>query len=98
MFIVSISLIGSTLPSTWITLGSSKHLTTSKIESVSLICDKNLFPNPSPLLAPFTKPAISTNSIIACVILSESYIFPRTSNLSSGTGTTPTFGSIVQNG
>ena len=43
-------------------------------------------------------PAISTNSIIACVVFSGLYIFVNTSNLSSGTGTTPTFGSIVQNG
>ena len=66
--------------------------------STSLICDKNLFPNPSPLLAPFTNPAISTNSIIACVTFSGLYIFAKLSSLSSGTGTTPTFGSIVQNG
>ena len=29
--------------------------------STSLICDKNLFPRPSPLDAPLTKPAISKN-------------------------------------
>ena len=58
------------LPSTCTILGSSKHLTTSQIASTSLICDKNLFPKPSPLLAPFTNPAISTNSIIACVTFS----------------------------
>ena len=95
---VSISLTGSIFPSTWTMLESSKHLTTSHIASVSRICDKNLFPSPSPLLAPFTNPAISTNSITACVVFCGWYIFVNTSNLSSGTGTTPTFGSIVQNG
>jgi len=79
-------------------LGSSKHLTTSNILSTSLICDRNLFPKPSPLLAPFTRPAISTNSITACVTFSGLYIFAKLSNLSSGTGTIPILGSIVQNG
>jgi len=92
------SLNGFTLPSTCITFGSSKHLTTWQIASTSLMCDKNLFPNPSPLLAPFTNPAISTNSTIAFVILAGLYILARLSILSSGTATTPTFGSIVQNG
>ena len=69
-FIVSISLTGSMLPSTCTTFVSSKHLTTWIILSTSLIWDKNLLPSPSPLLAPFTKPAISTNSITACVIFS----------------------------
>ena len=32
--------------------------------SVSRILAKNLLPKPSPLDAPFTKPAISTNSIV----------------------------------
>ena len=96
--IVSISLIGFTFPSTCTTFESSKHLTTSTIASVSLICDKNLFPNPSPLLAPFTRPAMSTNSITACVVFSGLYISVNLSSLSSGTATTPTFGSIVQNG
>ena len=97
-FIVSISLNGFTLPSTWTTLESSKHLTTSTIASVSRMCDKNLFPNPSPLLAPLTSPAISTNSITACVVFSGLYISVNLSSLSSGTATTPTFGSMVQNG
>ena len=45
---VSISLIGSIFPSTWIILPSSKHLTTSTIASTSRMCDKNLLPKPSP--------------------------------------------------
>ena len=97
-FIVSISLIGLTEPSTWTTFESSKHLTTSTIASVSLIWDKNLFPNPSPLLAPFTNPAISTNSTTAGVVFWGLYISVNFFNLSSGTATTPTFGSIVQKG
>ena len=64
-FIVSISRTGFTVPSTWVTFESSKHLTTCTIASTSRICDKNLFPSPSPLLAPLTNPAMSTNSIIA---------------------------------
>ena len=35
---------------------------------VSLIFDKNLFPRPSPLLAPLTKPAISTISTVADIV------------------------------
>ena len=58
-FIVSISLIGSTLPSTWTTFSSLKHLTVWTIASTSLMWDKNLFPNPSPFEAPLTNPAIS---------------------------------------
>ena len=60
--IVSISLKGFTLPSTCVMLASSKHLTTCTIASTSLICDKNLLPSPSPFDAPFTSPAMSTNS------------------------------------
>ena len=69
-FITSTSLMGSTEPSTWIMLLSSKHLTTSTIASVSLICDKNLLPNPSPWLAPLTNPAISVNSNVVGIVLS----------------------------
>ena len=43
----------------------SKHLTTCIIASTSLIWDKNLLPKPSPLLAPLTSPAMSTNCICA---------------------------------
>ncbi len=48
--------------------------------------------------APFTRPAISTNSITAGVTFLEWYISPRSFILSSGTETTPTLGSIVQKG
>ena len=32
--------------------------------STSLICERNLLPKPSPLEAPFTKPAISTKVML----------------------------------
>src|SRR6188768_2870778 len=59
---------------------------------------RNWLPNPSPLLAPFTRPAMSTISIVVgttrCGFTSDSSLF----SLSSGTVITPTFGSIVQKG
>ena len=94
----SISLIGSTFPSTWIIFGSSKQRTTSHIASTSRICERNWFPNPSPLLAPFTSPAISVNENDVGTILLGLTISTILSNLSSFTSTTPTFGSIVANG
>ena len=39
--------------------------------STSRICDKNLFPSPSPSDAPFTSPAISTNSMTVGIIFCE---------------------------
>ena len=89
---------GSTLPETWITSLSSKHLTTWTIASTSLIFDKNLFPKPSPLLAPFTNPAISTNSIFVGIIFWLELRSPSSCNLWSGTETIPLLGSIVQKG
>ena len=59
---------------------------------------KNLFPKPSPLEAPLTKPAISVNSTVAGIFLSGLKISVKKSNLSSGTLTTPVFGLIVANG
>ena len=64
---VSISLAGSIDPSTWIILVSSKQRTTCTIASTSRMFARNWFPRPSPLLAPFTSPAISTNSMVAGV-------------------------------
>ena len=57
--------------------------------STSRMLDKNWFPRPSPLEAPFTRPAISTNSITAGVVFSELYISVSLFKRSSGTGTTP---------
>ena len=62
------------------------------------MCDKNLFPKPSPLDAPSTSPAISTKVINVLITFSDFAILDILSNLESGTATTPTFGSIVQKG
>ena len=98
MLITSISPTGFVLPVTWIIFESSKHLTTSTIASTSLICDKNLLPNPSPSCAPATKPAISVNSNVVGTTLGGLYKLLKKSTLPSGTNTTPTLGSIVANG
>ena len=66
--IVSISRSGLMLPSTCTILLFSKHLTTCTIASTSRILARNWFPSPSPFEAPFTSPAISTNSIAAGMI------------------------------
>ena len=52
----------------------------------------------SSLLAPFTNPAISTNSMTVGIISFDLHKSARILSLSSGTVTTPTFGSMVQNG
>ena len=62
------------------------------------MCDKNLFPRPSPLEAPLTYPAISTNDIVVLIFFLEEDIFANLVSLSSGTGTIPSLGAIVQNG
>src|SRR6201994_3606678 len=59
---------------------------------------KNWLPSPSPLLAPLTRPAISTISIVLGTMLFGSTISTSLVSRSSGTVITPTFGSIVQNG
>ena len=76
----------------------SKHLTTWTMASHSLMFERNWLPRPSPFDAPFTRPAISTNSITAGTTLSESYKAASLSKRSSGTATTPMLGSMVQNG
>ena len=96
--IVSMSRTGFTEPSTCTTFASSKQRTTWTIASTSRMFAKNWFPSPSPFDAPFTRPAISTNSITAGVVFAEWYISVKSFSRSSGTATTPTFGSIVQNG
>ena len=55
------------------------------IASVLLIFSKNLLPSPSPFEAPFTRPAMSTNSITAGVYFFGLYIWARKSSLESGT-------------
>lgn len=84
--------------STWMTSSSSKHRTTWTMASHSRMLARNWFPRPSPLDAPFTSPAMSTNSSDVGTVFSESWILESASRRSSGTETTPTFGSIVQNG
>jgi len=58
----------------------------------------NWLPRPSPLLAPATRPTISTNSTIAGWIFCGLTIAASCARRGSGTSTMPTFGSIVQNG
>ena len=95
---ISMSASGSTLPSTWTTLSSSKQRTTCTMASVSRIFARNLLPSPSPLEAPATSPAISTNSMAVGITFSGLTISASLSWRGSGTGTTPTFGSMVQKG
>ena len=75
-----------------------KHLTKCTTASTSLICDRNLLPKPSPLDAPFTRPAISTKVMLAKIFFFDFESADSFSNLSSGTSTIPILGSIVQNG
>ena len=65
---------------------------------VSRMFPKNWLPSPSPLDAPRTRPAISTISTVAGTMRSGSTSSARRERRSSGTFTTPIFGSIVQNG
>ena len=98
MLMVSMSSDGLTLPSTWTTLGSSKARMTWQIASASRMLARNLLPNPSPVLAPRTMPAMSTKDTVAGTSLAEPNSAPSTASRLSGTPTTPTFGSIVANG
>ena len=59
---------------------------------------RNWLPNPSPLLAPLTSPAISTISTVAGTTLLGLQRLSSTSSLLSGTFVDPIFGSMVQNG
>ena len=49
--------------------------------STSLICDRNLLPNPSPLDAPLTRPAMSVNSNVVGTVFLGLYISVNLSNL-----------------
>mmetsp|Transcript_20940 Transcript_20940/g.35094 ORF Transcript_20940/g.35094 Transcript_20940/m.35094 type:complete len:217 (+) Transcript_20940:688-1338(+) len=95
---VSTSEAGFTAPSTCTTFSSSKQRTTCTIMSHSRMWERNLLPRPAPSLAPFTKPAMSTNSTVVGTALSDLLRFDSTSRRSSGTATSPTLGSIVQKG
>lgn len=96
---ISLSRTGSTVPSTCTTLSSSKQRSTWMIASVSRMLARNLLPSPSPLLAPFTSPAISTiSTVVGITPRSGLQRSPNLMSRSSGTVITPTLGSIVQNG
>ena len=95
---VSASATGSTRPSTWVTSPSSKQRSTWATASHSRILARNWLPSPSPLLAPFTRPAISTKVIRVGMICLLPAIAASFSSRSSGTATSPTLGSMVQNG
>ena len=95
---VSASRIGSTLPSTWVTSPSSKQRSTCTMASTSRIFARNWLPSPSPLLAPRTRPAMSTNSRLVGTVFCDLPILVSMSSRGSGTATRPTLGSMVQNG
>ncbi len=94
----SMSRTGSTVPDTWCTSSSSKQRTTWTIASTSRMWVRNLLPRPSPWLAPFTSPAMSTNSMAAGMTTLVLAIFCSTASRASGTVTMPTLGSMVQKG
>ena len=98
MLIVSMSDDGSTLPSTWTTSGSANARVTWQIASASRIVARNLLPRPSPSLAPLTIPAMSTNETVAGRIRALAWISASFASRSSGSATTPMFGSIVAKG
>lgn len=89
---------GETLPSTWTTSPSSKARTTWQMASASRMLARNLLPRPSPSEAPRTMPAMSTNETVAGRIFSDPWISASRSRRASGSGTTPTLGSMVANG
>ena len=95
---ISLSRTGSTDPSTCTMLSLSKQRNTWMMASVSRILPRNWLPRPSPLLAPFTSPAISTMSHVAGTIrpgwTNSASLFRR----SSGTVICPICASMVQNG
>ena len=95
---VSMSLFGSSSLSTWATLCELKPRTTWHIALASRMLARNWLPRPSPSLAPFTSPAMSTKVTVAGMTFSESKMPARTSSRGSGMGTTPVLGSIVAKG
>ncbi len=85
-------------PSTCTTSGSSNTRTTWQMASDSRMLARNLLPSPAPSEAPFTMPAMSTNETTAGTTLAEANISASTASRGSGSGTTPTLGSMVANG
>ena len=90
--------LGETSPSTCTTSPSSNARTTWQMASASRMLARNLLPSPSPSDAPRTMPAMSTKSTVAGRIFSLPKISASRVSRSSGSGTTPTLGSIVANG
>ena len=64
----SLSPRGSTLPSTWMTLSSSKQRSTCSTASTWRMLARNWLPRPSPFDAPRTRPAMSTNSSVVGIV------------------------------
>ncbi len=95
---VSMSATGSMRPSTCVTSSSLKQRTTCAMASTSRMVARNWLPSPSPFEAPFTSPAMSTNDSRVGTICSDLASFASVSSRGSGTATSPTFGSMVQNG
>ena len=72
--------------------------TTWQIASHSRMLARNLLPRPAPSEAPFTIPAMSTKVTGAGTIFSESNSSASLFSRGSGSGTTPSFGSMVAKG
>ncbi len=85
-------------PSTWVMSPSMKQRETMATASVSRMLARNWLPRPSPLEAPRTRPATSTKLIRAGMISLDLAISASLSRRGSGTATSPTLGSMVQNG
>ena len=92
------SSFGETLPSTWWTSSSTNARTTWQMASASRMLARNLLPRPSPSEAPRTMPAMSTKETVAGRIRSDPKISASFASRGSGSGTTPTLGSMVANG
>ena len=95
---ISMSDLGSTLPSTCTTSSSANTRTTWQMASLSRMLARNLLPSPAPSEAPLTIPAMSTNVTGAGTIFSEPKILANSSRRGSGSATTPSLGSMVANG
>ena len=89
---------GEAAPATWATSVSSKQRTTWATACVSRMWARNRLPSPSPLEAPATKPAMSTNSVAAGTMRADFASAPMRRSRSSHSGVAPTFLSMVQNG
>jgi hypothetical protein len=77
---------------------SSKQRTTCRMASTLRMWPKNWLPRPSPLLAPRTRPAMSTISTTAGKTRWEAIFLRMRPRRGSGTGTMPLLGSMVQKG